>query len=186
MPMPVTSREAVQADSERFAPESNARRWTVVGLLCLGIIIAYVDRTNFSVALAAKDFKDTFRLTDADRGMLNSAFFWSYAILQIPAGWIVDRYGVKIPFTLGFFAWSLVSAGTSLATSVTQLFAVRFVLGVGESVVTPAPFGTALETRIQYSLPATCFTMFDPRIRQFFTRTNNSRVLLKCFPTRSS
>ena len=90
-PMPVSSREALKADSARVAPESNARRWTVVGLLCLGIIIAYVDRTNFSVALAAKDFKDTFRLTDADRGMLNSAFFWSYAVLQIPAGWIVDR-----------------------------------------------------------------------------------------------
>src|SRR5438874_1183605 len=53
-PMPVSSREAAKADSARVAPESNARRWTVVGLLCLGIIIAYVDRTNFSVALAAK------------------------------------------------------------------------------------------------------------------------------------
>jgi ACS family D-galactonate transporter-like MFS transporter len=136
--MPASSKQAVQADSARVAPESNARRWTVVGLLCLGIIIAYVDRTNFSVALAAKDFKETFRLTDADRGMLNSAFFWSYAVLQIPAGWLVDRYGVKLPFTLGFLAWSLVSAGTSLASSVSQLFAVRFVLGVGESVVTPA------------------------------------------------
>src|SRR5882672_7375543 len=114
------------------------RRWTIIGLLSLGVIIAYVDRTNFSVALASKDFKSLFRLTDVDRGTLNSAFFWSYAFLQIPAGWLVDRYGVKFPFAIGFLAWSLVSAGTSLATSVSQLFGLRFVLGVGESVVTPA------------------------------------------------
>src|SRR6266516_4851485 len=115
---------------------SPARRWTIIGLLSLGVIIAYVDRTNFSVALAAKDFRALFHLTDADRGTLNSAFFWSYAFLQIPAGWLVDRYGVKFPFALGFLSWSLVSAATSLAGSVSQLFGLRFLLGVSESMVT--------------------------------------------------
>ena len=109
-----------------------------MGLLCIGMIIAYVDRTNFSIALAAVDFKSLFRLTDADRGHLSAAFFWSYAFLQIPAGWVVDRYGIKYPFALAFLVWSLVSAGTALATTVSALFALRFVLGVGESVVTPA------------------------------------------------
>ncbi len=109
-----------------------------MGLLCIGMIIAYVDRTNFSIALAAVDFKSLFRLTDADRGNLSAAFFWSYAFLQIPAGWVVDRYGIKYPFALAFLVWSLVSAGTALATTVSALFALRFVLGVGESVVTPA------------------------------------------------
>src|SRR5260370_704054 len=117
---------------------SQTRRWTIIGMLSLGVIIAYVDRTNFSVALAAKDFKALFHLTDVDRGTLNSAFFWSYAFLQIPAGWLVDRYGVKLPYAISFLVWSLVSAGTSLATSVSQLFALRFLLGVGESAVTPA------------------------------------------------
>src|SRR5712664_3526302 len=117
---------------------SQTRRWTIIGMLSLGVIIAYVDRTNFSVALAAKDFKALFHLTDVDRGTLNSAFFWSYAFLQIPAGWLVDRYGVKFPYALGFLSWSLMSAGTSLATSASQLFGIRFLLGVGESVVTPA------------------------------------------------
>src|SRR2546426_877455 len=128
-----------QPDLRPAVPSSSeARRWTIIGLLSLGMIIAYVDRTNFSVALASKDFKSLFRLTDVDRGTLNSAFFWSYAFLQIPAGWLVDRYGVKFPYAFGFLAWSLVSAGTSLATSMSQLFAIRFLLGVGESVVTPA------------------------------------------------
>lgn len=59
------------------------------------MVIAYIDRTNLSVVLALSDFKQLFHLSDMDRGLLNSAFFWSYALLQIPAGWLVDRYGAK-------------------------------------------------------------------------------------------
>ncbi len=118
--------------------QSATLRWTVTGLLSLGMIIAYVDRANISVALVLPEFKTLFQLSDKDRGTLNSAFFWSYAFLQIPAGWLVDRYGVKIPYAIGFFFWSLVSAGTALAGSLNQLLALRVMLGVGESVVTPA------------------------------------------------
>ena len=113
-------------------------RWTIIGLLCLGMIIAYFDRVNLSVVLALKDFKESFHLSDADRGALNSAFFWSYALLQIPAGWVVDRFGVKRPFALGFVLWSVISAGTALVSSLRQLFVLRILLGIGESVVTPA------------------------------------------------
>ena len=120
---------------ETLAP---ARRWTVIGLLCLGMIVAYFDRVNLSMALALPEFKEHFRLTDTDRGALNSAFFWSYAALQIPAGWLVDRFGVKIPYALGFLTWSLLTALTPLASSVSQLFGLRMLLGVGQSVITPA------------------------------------------------
>ena len=113
-------------------------RWSIIGLLCLGMIIAYFDRVNLSVVLALKDFKESFHLSDADRGALNSAFFWSYALLQIPAGWVVDRFGVKRPFALGFVLWSVISAGTALVNSLRQLFVLRILLGIGESVVTPA------------------------------------------------
>jgi len=102
------------------------------------MMIAYFDRVNLSVAVADDHFKSDFGLTDSDRGLLNSAFFWSYMILQIPAGWVVDRFGVRLPYALGFLGWSLVSAASALATSVRQLFALRLLLGVGESVITPA------------------------------------------------
>jgi MFS transporter, ACS family, D-galactonate transporter len=113
-------------------------RWGVIALLMLGIIIAYTDRANISVALAVPDFKTLFHLTDQDRGALNAAFFWSYAFLQIPAGWLIDRYGVKFPYAWSFLVWSLISAATGLAQSLPQLFAIRFFLGVGESMATPA------------------------------------------------
>jgi MFS transporter, ACS family, D-galactonate transporter len=126
-------------------PEANPRearrtwvRWVIIALLNLAAIIAYVNRTNLSVALTAPGFKAIFHPTDIDRGNLNAAFFWSYAILQIPAGWLVDRYGVKIPFALGFLCWSGISAVTGFASSIPQLFVMRFILGIGESVLTPA------------------------------------------------
>lgn len=113
-------------------------RWTIVGLLCAGMMIAYFDRVNLSVAIADHQFKSDFALSDRDRGLLNSAFFWSYMLLQIPAGWVVDRYGTRIPYALGFMMWSLVSASSAFAGSIRQLFALRLLLGVGESVITPA------------------------------------------------
>ncbi|MBI1358428.1 MAG: MFS transporter [Acidobacteria bacterium] len=117
---------------------SDSRRWIVLTLLSLGMMIAYVDRLNLSIALAVDDFVGFFALSDSDRGLLNSAFFWSYALLQIPAGWVVDRYGSRRPFAVAFFAWSLISAATALAGTVGHLFTIRLLLGMAESVVTPA------------------------------------------------
>jgi MFS transporter, ACS family, D-galactonate transporter len=112
-------------------------KWIVVALLCVANIIAYVDRTNLSVALATQDFKDFFDLSNAQRGDLNSAFFWSYAFLQVPIGALADKYGVKYPFAISFLLWSLISAATGLATNIWQLFAFRILLGVGEAIITP-------------------------------------------------
>ena len=101
------------------------------------MIIAYVDRANISVALALPAFRKLFQLTDSQRGALNSAFFWSYAFLQIPAGYVVDRYGVKWPYAISFVLWSLFSAATAFATTVGQIVALRLLLGIGEAIVTP-------------------------------------------------
>ena len=81
---------------------SAARKWGIVALLGLGIAIANVDRLNLSIVLAVDEFRRAFHVTDMDRGLLNSAFFWVYAFLQVPAGWVVDRFGVKYPYAIGF------------------------------------------------------------------------------------
>jgi ACS family D-galactonate transporter-like MFS transporter len=116
------------------------RRWWIILLLSLGMIIAYVSRSNIAVALAVPDFIHSFHLSDTDRGLLNSAFFWSYALLQIPAGWVVDRWGVKLPYAISFLLWCAASAGTALTASVPQLTALRVLLGAGEAVVAPASY----------------------------------------------
>lgn len=102
------------------------------------MVIAYIDRGNLSVALATREVRDAFHLSDSVRGLLNSIFFWSYAFLQIPAGWLVDRYGVKKPYAIGFLFWTLVSAATGLVNQVSQLITLRLLLGAGEAVGGPA------------------------------------------------
>jgi MFS family permease len=115
-------------------------RWTIIGLLSLGMVIAYASRSNISVALAVPDFIKLFQLSDTDRGTLNSAFFWAYAVLQIPAGWVVDRYGVRLPYAVSFLFWCLASAATAFVRSVPQLLTLRVLLGAGEAVVAPASY----------------------------------------------
>jgi MFS family permease len=114
------------------------RKWILVTLLGLGVIIAYIDRTNLAIALASPDFKQFFALSDTGRGVLNSVFFWSYTAMQIPVGFLVDRFGVKRPLTISFIAWCLVASATAVADAFWQLVALRLMLGVAEAALFPA------------------------------------------------
>jgi ACS family D-galactonate transporter-like MFS transporter len=104
------------------------------------MIIAYVARSALSVPLAMPDFIRTFHLSPSDRGIISSAFFWTYAVLQIPAGFLVDRFGVKFPYFWAFALWCLASASTALTHSIPQLIVVQVFLGTGEAVVVPASY----------------------------------------------
>src|ERR1700721_2326699 len=117
-------------------PARSNTRWLVVALLTLGVIIAYTDRINLSVALPA--IRASFPLTAAASGILLSAFFWAYTLLQTPAGWVVDRFGLKWPYAAGMLLWSAASVATALVSSVHGLVVLRMVLGVGEAIVVPA------------------------------------------------
>lgn len=124
-------------ESNNAAGRSN-HKWIVVGLLSLGMVIAYIHRLNLSVVLALEEVKQLFQFTDELRGMLNSAFFWSYALFQIPAGWVVDRYGVKYPYALSFVVWCLATAACGLIQTIWQLMVLRILLGMGQAIVAPA------------------------------------------------
>ena len=121
-------------------PLSPVLRWATLGLLALGALVAFVDRTNISAAIAVDSFKDYFNLSDLDRGFINSAFFWSYAALQVPMGWIVDRYGVKYPYAICFGIWCLASAAIGLTTVFWALILLRLFVGAAEAVVVPSTY----------------------------------------------
>ena len=137
---PVPAEKPAQEAAVQDAGASDWTRWLIVVLLGIGAIIAYCDRTNISAALAYKPFAQHFQLSDIDRGVLNSAFFWSYMLLQIPTGWVVDRYGTKIPYAISFAVWCISSAVTGMTRTLPQLTALRVLTGAGEAIVTPASF----------------------------------------------
>lgn len=111
-------------------------QWGLLTLLVIAVFVNYIDRGNLSVS-AAK-ITDELQINPAMMGQLTSAFFWTYALCQIPAGWLIQRYDVHRVFAIGFLVWSLATALTGLSTTFTTLFAFRLVLGIGESVAYPA------------------------------------------------
>ncbi|MFK3822200.1 MFS transporter [Pseudomonas yamanorum] len=99
-------------------------------LLYLGYMISYIDRTAISLALAhiGKDFN----VGPAELGIVLSAFYLGYAAMQIPGGWLADRYGSKIVIVVSICLWSLFTVMTGLAWSLGSLLVIRLLFGFGE------------------------------------------------------
>jgi MFS transporter, ACS family, D-galactonate transporter len=113
------------------------REWIVVALLVASVVINYVDRSNLSLAVPI--LEKQFSLSSWQAGELLSAFFWTYALVQVVglAGWLADRFHAGWVLFLGYLLWSLATAATGLTASFAALFAFRLLLGLGESVAYP-------------------------------------------------
>ena len=107
----------------------------VVLLLALAVFINYVDRGN--LATAAPLVQDELHLTNAQVGLLLSAFFWSYAPAQLLSGWLAHRFDVRYTLAAGLAVWSLATMLTGLTVGFAVLVALRLVLGLGESTFYP-------------------------------------------------
>jgi sugar phosphate permease len=112
------------------------RRWTIGVLLGVGVLVNYIDRINLSVA--APQLQQDFNLSPTDLGLLFSAFFWSYSLLQIPGGMVLDRFGVTWVGRVGAFLWAVASTITAIASGFAGIFAARVLLGVAEAPAFPA------------------------------------------------
>lgn len=109
-----------------------SRRWVVVVLIFFGIVISYVDRGNLGIA--APSIMKEFGFNPASMGLLLSAFFWTYAVFQIPAGSLVDRFGIRVLYAGAFGLWSLASAAIGFTTGLLDILLLRMLLGLAEAV----------------------------------------------------
>ena len=69
----------------------------------------------------APQLQQEFCLTDGELGWPFSEFFWSYALMQIPTGMILDRFGVRKVYRVSAFLWSFTSAATASAIALEML-----------------------------------------------------------------
>ncbi|BEV71527.1 MULTISPECIES: MFS transporter [unclassified Paludibacterium] len=111
-------------------------RWRIGALLGVGVLINYLDR--ISVSVAGPQLQQAFDLSNQQLGLLFSAFFWTYAMLQIPVGMVLDKFGVTRVGRWGAFLWVVASCITAFAGGFAGLFAARALLGIAEAPGFPA------------------------------------------------
>jgi MFS family permease len=114
---------------------TNARRWSIVGLLFTASLINYFDRATISFALPL--ISTELHLGPEAKGVLLSAFFWSYALLQIPMGVLADRVNLRWLYAAAFTLWSVSQGLMGFATGLGTLIAFRVLLGIGEAIYLP-------------------------------------------------
>lgn len=114
-------------------------RYGVGALMLMAIVINYLDRTVMSAAASA--IISDLHITTAEMGFIMSAFFWSYAAFQIPAGWLADRIGQRICLGVSVLWWSLATVATALARTPMGFLFARIFMGTGEAGAYPCNAG---------------------------------------------
>jgi ACS family D-galactonate transporter-like MFS transporter len=125
---------AVAAHAAQVRRASHARLVIAV-MLFVSVVINYLDRANLSVAMPA--IADEFSLTPAQQGLLLSAFGWTYAALQIPGGWLVDRVPPRVLYPVCLILWSLATAFMGVFAGFVALIILRLLVGVFEAPAYP-------------------------------------------------
>src|SRR5437879_4919628 len=118
-------------------------RYGVLGFACTLSMITYLDRVCFGTV--ARDIQTEFGLDETQKGMLFSAFTLSYALFEVPSGWLGDVYGPRRTLIRIVLWWSFFTAFTGLIYpspsapwfGFAAMLAVRFLFGMGEAGAYP-------------------------------------------------
>jgi sugar phosphate permease len=107
----------------------------VLLLVCLAAVIAYVQRT--ALAVPTKTIQADLHIDERGMGLIMSCWFWGYALLQIPAGWITDRLGCKRSLAVFVVAWSLLTGLAGVATGFPELAILWSLMGLAQTGLVP-------------------------------------------------
>ncbi len=127
-------------DQGRTTAPATKVRYYVVGATALAALWMYIDRVCFST-LSTPIGKD-LGIDKDHMSFVLGAFFFTYALFQIPIGSLADRFGPRIVLTVAITAWSLCTAATSIAGGAALLLTVRLGLGICEAGAYPAAAGS--------------------------------------------
>ncbi len=108
--------------------------WIIL-MLAAVLFINWVDRGSLGTAVPL--MQHDLQLSNTQLGMLTSAFFWSYVVLQIPVGWLAERYGAHRILAGGLAIWAIATMLVGLSGSLGMLLILRLLLGLGESAAFP-------------------------------------------------
>ncbi len=114
-------------------------RFAIAGLLTLMACLLYLDR--YAVGIASESMRVDLKMTQTQMSWFLSAFFWSYALCQVPAGWLSDRYGPRIMLTAYILGWSLFTGLLGVTTLVGMVLLLRFLCGAAQAGAYPVCSG---------------------------------------------
>jgi ACS family D-galactonate transporter-like MFS transporter len=123
--------------SDRSLTAPTRRRWfPILALVAVATMVNYLDRTVLGIA--APYLTKELGLTAASLGIVFSAFSWSYALLQIPGGVFLDRFGTRRTYSLALGLWSAFTALMGVIGSLPALILARVGVGIFEAPCFPA------------------------------------------------
>jgi len=113
------------------------QRWLrILSVSFVMYTIAYIDRTNVSMALPSMSAE--LHMDPRQAGDAVGIFFWGYLLLQMPAGHLAQHWSAKRVVAILLVAWGICSVATGLVQSASQFWVMRLVLGLAEGGVWPA------------------------------------------------
>ncbi len=115
--------------------EERKKRALILAILFITVVINYMDRINLSVAATA--IRGEFGMSTRTMGLLFSAFFWPYFLLQIPGGILADFVKGRILYPILLVAWSLATVLQGFVNSLAALFGIRALIGAFEAPTYP-------------------------------------------------
>lgn len=129
-----TSSVAAKKKSKDYKKVKNLRYW-VLGWLLFAGLLNYLDRS--AVSIAAPEMIRELGLTKTDIGLLGTVFSWTYAFFQLPAGYLIDKFGPKKMYFIAVAVWSMATALMALGHTMLHFVTFRVLLGIGESPNSP-------------------------------------------------
>ncbi|QNL50922.1 MFS transporter [Olivibacter sp. SDN3] len=110
-------------------------RFLILAFLFINVVINYMDRSNISVA--APILSKELGFSTVELGLIFSAFGWSYTLLQIPGGLLVDRFGPRMLYTFSLISWSVATLLQGFTRTFQVLFSLRLLTGAFEAPAYP-------------------------------------------------
>ncbi|MEK7982300.1 MFS transporter, partial [Burkholderia contaminans] len=111
------------------------KRLLILALLFVTVVINYLDRSNLSIAAPAL-FKE-LNIDPVRAGLVFSAFGWTYALMQIPGGWLVDKVSPRVLYAGALALWSAATLLLGFAGSFVGLIVLRLAVGALEAPAYP-------------------------------------------------
>ncbi len=128
--------QADPAQDKATAAKPSNVRWRIFAIVFALTVINLVDRVSLSIAMPT--IAGEFQLTPSMQGLILSSFFWAYALLQIPGGWLIDRYGPRRVIGWSTGLWGAFQTLAAFASGGLSLMFARVALGAAEAPLFPS------------------------------------------------